>query len=636
MCGIVGFTRDETRPLAADAAIVRRMLDAIPYRGPDDDGIQVEGKFAFGHLRLAIVDLAGGHQPRFDASTGDAFIFNGEIYGYKALATELSNEGVALIDRSDTEVLFRLLQRDGVAATLEKIDGMFAFAFFDGRTGRLHLVRDRFGEKPLYYIESNGTLVFGSEPRAVLNHPLAQALPVDSGSIASYLIFEYLPGGRSLRSGLHKLAAGHHLTFMPGGRSQIACYWQPSPDEGGLARVGEGENERLERLDALLDTSVRDRLIADVPVGLFLSGGVDSSLLAAYVSKHAPGLSTFTVSMPQSSYDEAPAAVALANTLGLHHEVIALDDAALIQAFDAIVARMDDPLADSSLLATWIVSRAARRHVTVALGGDGADELFAGYMNFPTNRAAHLLASIPPIAGRAMRTLLTAIPHNSSYMSFDFLFRQLSQGFGVEPARQWAAFMGPFAPEELDELWQPEARLAASASSYDVIGARLSERENLSWSTSELIYLFATTYLPEDILHKLDRASMYVSLEVRTPFLSRAFAEYAMSLPASDKLRGRETKYLLKKLALRYLPRETVMRKKHGFAVPLSRLLRGPLREAVGEALLGQASPLREWFRCDTIERIWTQHQSAVRDHRKKLWTLFCLSTALTNTTSSR
>jgi asparagine synthase (glutamine-hydrolysing) len=630
VCGLVGFTRDRTQLAEADAAIVRRMLAPIAYRGPDAESVHVRGAIAVGHLRLAVVDLAGGRQPRVDDATGDALIFNGEIYGYKALAAQLSSAGVELLDQSDTEVLFRLLQRNGVPATLEKIDGMFAFAFFEGRTGKLHLVRDRFGEKPLYYAERDGTLIFASEPRAVLSHPLARALPVNASAIATYLAFEYLPGTRSLRTGLCKLAAGHRLIFMPGGRAETVCYWRPDPDESGAARTNENEAARLERLETLLDSAVRDRLVADVPVGVFLSGGVDSSLIAAYVAKHTPGLTAFTVSMPQENYDEAPAAMALANSLGLDHEVITLDDAALLQAFDSVTARMDEPLADSSLLATWIVSRAARSRVTVALGGDGADELFAGYINFPTNRLASLLARVPPAAGRALRALLSAIPHDNSYMSTDFLLRQISLGFGVDPSRQWAACMAPFAQEELNRLWQPDARVVPD----DPIGESLQARGEKPWSTSELSYLFATTYLPEDILQKVDRASMYVSLEVRTPFLGRAFAEYALSLPGRDKLNGFKTKHLLKKLALRHLPRETVERKKHGFAIPLGRLLRGRLREAVGEALLGQASLLRQWFQRDMIEDLWTQHQSGTRDHRKKIWTLFCLSTALTNTAS--
>jgi asparagine synthase (glutamine-hydrolysing) len=631
VCGIVGFSRDPGRPLAEDAAIIRTMLLPIAHRGPDGEGVHVAGPIAFGHLRLAIIDLNGGRQPRVDPETGDALVFNGEIYGYAALAAELAANGVTLEDDSDTEVLFRLLQRGGIEKTLETIDGMFAFAFYEGATRRLYLARDRFGEKPLYYLEREGTFVFGSEPAAVLSHPVSRSLPVDLGAVATYLAFEYLPGPRSLRAGLRKLPPGHYLVHTPEG-THVTPYWRPDPDERGSAQANASETEKLDRLDALMDDGVRARLVADVPVGVFLSGGIDSSLVAAYVARHAPGLTAFTVKMPEASYDETPAAVALARALGLAHEIIPLDETALLAAFAAVTARMDEPFADASLLPTWALARATRERVTVALGGDGADELFAGYISFKANRAARALALLPPGLGKLMRSLLARLPQKSSYMSADFLLRQLSQGFGVEPARQWAACMAPFADEELDLLWVPEARREAAATSDDIIGKLIGARGGRSWSTAELIHLFSRTYLPDDILHKVDRASMYVSLEVRAPYLGRSFAEYAMSLPSRDKIRGLQAKYLFRKLALKHLPREIVERPKHGFAVPLARMLRGPLKAPVGEAILGAASPLGDWFRRETIERLWREHQSGSRDHRKKIWTLFCLATAVENT----
>jgi asparagine synthase (glutamine-hydrolysing) len=627
MCGIVGFSRDPARPVDADCSIVRRMLGPIAHRGPDEDGIHVAGSVAFGHLRLSIVDLTGGHQPRVDPVTGDALIFNGEIYGYPALAAELTAVGVNLADRSDTEVLFRFLQRTGIEATLERIDGQFAFAFFEGRTGRLHLARDRFGEKPLYWWVRDGNLVFGSEPAAVLAHPAARGLPIDLGAVHKFLHYEYLPGTHGFHRDLRKLAPGHVLTWS-GGSAHIRSYWRPQPDEAGAARAGESEAVKLDRLDALLDASVRDRLVADVPVGVFLSGGIDSSLVAALVGKHAPGLTAFTVRMPEATYDETPAARALARSLRLTHEVIELDDAAIAQAFEAIVAKLDEPFADASMLPTWVLCRAARTRVKVALGGDGADELFAGYISFKADRAAHALGMVPGWVGRACRRLLSALPQGGAYMSADFLLRQLSQATGLPPARQWAACMAPFAPEELDQLWRPDMRALAQASAEDPISDLLGGR---SWSTAELIRLFASTYLPEDILLKVDRASMYVSLEARAPYLGRAFAEYAMTLPSRDKLRGLSTKHLFRKLALRHIPREIVERKKHGFAAPLSRLLRGALREPVGAALLDRGSPLSQWFDRGEIERLWSAHQAG-RDQRKKIWTLFTLATAARNT----
>jgi len=626
MCAIVGFTRDPTRPIEPDSSFVRGMLAPVAHRGPDADGVYVEGPIALGHLRLSIVDLSGGHQPRVDAVTGDALIFNGEIYGYSELALELTSAGFNLADHSDTEVLFRLLQRKGVEATLEKIDGMFAFAFFEAQTGRLHLVRDRFGEKPLYWCVRDRTLLFGSEPAAILAHPLARCLPIDLGAIHKFLCFEYLPGARGFHQDLCKLAPGHVLTWRDG-MINLRSYWRPEPDEAGNSRASESQADKLNRLDDLLDATVRDRLVADVPVGVFLSGGIDSSLVAALVGKHAPGLKAFTVRMSEASYDETPAARALAQSLHLSHEVIELDDQAILAAFDAFIAKMDEPFADASLLPTWVLCRAARQHVTVALGGDGADELFAGYISFKANRAARSLGMLPGWIGRACRQALAKMPDNGSYMSANFLLRQLSQSLGLLPAYQWVACMAPFAPEELERLWRKDVRALAEEKAEDPISDLISKRNGQNWSTAELIYLFSSTYLPEDVLLKIDRSSMYVGLEMRAPFLGRAFAEYAMSLPSHDKINGLTTKYLFRKLALRHVPHEIIERKKHGFAVPLSRLLRESLKAPVEAALLDQGSPLHQWFHRSEIERLWASHQSGY-DHRKKIWTLFSLAAA--------
>jgi asparagine synthase (glutamine-hydrolysing) len=630
MCGIAGFTRDPTRPVDAEFAIVRRMLGPIAHRGPDEDGVHVSGPVAFGHLRLAIIDLGGGHQPRVDVVTGDALVFNGEIYGYAALAAELTAAGVNLIDRSDTEVLFQLLKRRGVNATLEKIDGMFAFAFYEGSTGRLYLARDRFGEKPLYWCRRDGVLIFGSEPSAIAAHPLACNLPIDLGAVHTFISYEYLPGTRGFHRCLRKLAPGHVLTWS-GGAVDIRAYWVPEPDETGVARAGETEAQKLDRLDVLLDTTVADRLVADVPVGVFLSGGIDSSLVAALVGRHAPGLTAFTVKMPDASYDETPAARALAQSLGLAHEVIELNDTVILSAVETLTGKLDEPFADPSILPTWVLCRAARQHVKVALGGDGADELFAGYISFKANRGARALAATPGWIGRASRAVLAAMLHSDSYMSGDFLLRQLSQAAGLPPARQWVACMAPFAPEDLDRLWRPEVRSVAELSAEDPLGDLLTARGGRAWSLAELIHLFVSTYLPEDILLKVDRSSMYVSLEVRSPFLGRAFAEYAMSLPSRDKLKGITSKHLFRKLAVRHIPRDIVERKKHGFALPLSRLLRGCLREPVSAALLDRGSSLHEWFNRREIERLWLAHQAGY-DHRKKIWTLFTLAAAAERT----
>lgn len=609
MCGIVGFA-----PAGTDAgAVIRRMAGAIAYRGPDGDGAFVEPAVAVGHRRLAVIEPGGGAQPRVEG--GDVLVFNGEIYGYRALADELAASGVALADRSDTEVLFRLLRRDGLRRTLERIDGMFAFAWRDGRSGALHLARDRFGEKPLFWAERAGTLVFASEVKALRRHPLLADMGLDPAAVDAYLALEYVPWDGTGFAGIRRLPPGHLLTFA-GGRATVERYW--SPRIGGAAPVAD-EGEALERLDALLSRSVRERLVADVPVGVFLSGGVDSSLIAAMAGRHAAGTTAFTVRMPEASHDETPYAEAVARHCGLRHEIIDLTEADLLSAFTAVAENLDEPMADASLLPTWLVCRAARREVTVALGGDGADELFAGYPNFQAYRAARLMAALPAGGGAGLRRLLGLLPASSGYMGLDFKLRQLTQGFGRPPCEQSLLWMSPFAPDERAALWRREMRPDARPFAF------LGRLDLAAKGIEQLMELMTVTYLPGHVLAKVDRASMYNSLEVRAPFLGRDVAEFAMALPAAYKIRGLSTKHLLKRLAVRYVPRDVVYRRKHGFAPPLARLLRGPLAAPVRDVLLDAGNPVAGWFRRDAIERLLAEHAGGRADHRKKLWTLFVL-----------
>jgi asparagine synthase (glutamine-hydrolysing) len=629
MCGIAGFVRQPTSSEEHDARVLRSMLAPITHRGPDHSGIHVNRELALGYVRLAIIDLQGGQQPRVDPGTGDVLVFNGEIYGHAALASRLHAAGVQLTDKSDTEVLFRLLQREGIHKTLESIDGMFAFAFYEARSDRLYLARDRFGEKPLYYLHDTQWFVFGSEPSAIFAHTSARDLAVDLNALATYLHFEYWPGARSLFRNLHKLPPGHLLTYAAG-RIELTRYWRPEIEEAGLVHAA--QDEKLANLDARLNDSVKARLVADVPVGVFLSGGIDSSLIAALVAKYSSGLTAFTISLPDSTYDEAPSARMFTQALGLRHRVIRLGDAELHEAFDIVTAKMDEPLADSSLLLTMALCKAARQEVTVALGGDGADELFGGYISFKANHAANFLGAVPRTLGRLARGGLERL-ENSSYMSAPFLLRQLSQACGLAPQNQWVACMAPFAPEELAALWRPDVGRSPT-DCVDPMASLLASRSQKRWSTAELLYLFTQTYLPEDILQKVDRASMYASLEVRSPYLSRKFSEYSLQLPSADKVGFLSSKRLFRKLACRYIPREIVYRKKHGFAAPLARLLRGQLQAPVGETILDFHSPLREWLQAHEIERLWRAHQSGSRNYAKKIWTLFCLATALNNTRS--
>jgi asparagine synthase (glutamine-hydrolysing) len=619
MCGIAGFTN----PAPGAHHILAEMNAALGHRGPDGSGVFVDDGIALGHTRLAIIDVSGGAQPRVDQASGDALVFNGEIYGYRALAAELRGCGVPLRDRSDTEVLFQLIRREGVRSAVEQIDGMFAFAFRDGATGALYLVRDRFGEKPLYYGMLGEEIVFASEVAALQCHPGFSDVMPDRMAAYNFLLYEYLPGTESGWQGIAKLEPGTILTAKDG-EIAIEQYWRPSLASVGCA--GDREAEAEDRLEELLSASVRDRVVADVRVGVFLSGGLDSSLITALALKASPDLTAFSVRIGRDSFDEIPHAVEVARHLGVRHHVVALDDSDLMAAFDAIGEKLGEPLADSSLLPTYLVCRAARSLMTVALGGDGADELFLGYPNFAVQRFAQAMRFIPASAAGLVDRAINALPGDENYMNHRFLATQLAQGFGAAATRQSFLWMAPFGPNRMAGLWRPSAlpEAAIRGDAFAAVDRRAAEAGKVT-GVERLAYQFLTTYLPEDILTKTDRASMFNSLEVRAPFLSRALAEYVCRLPTGLKLRRGVKKYILKRLACRYLPERIVHRKKHGFAVPIGSLIRTLFWTQCRDVLMSAGNPVAEWCRRDAIEALLTEHASGRIDHGKKLWALYIL-----------
>ena len=611
MCGIAGFTQ----PGLQARGQLQAMLDAIAHRGPDGSGLFLDGGLALGHCRLAIIDLGGGRQPRVDAATGDALSFNGEIYGHRLLAEDLARSGVVLRDRCDTEVLFQLIRRDGLHAAVERIGGMFAFAYRDGRSGDIHLVRDRYGEKPLYYGVAGSQLVFGSEAGAILAHPAFRHAAPDQAAAYQLLQFEYVPGEASGWAGIRKLRPGTMLRFA-NGRAEVAEYWRPQV--GGGPRVSDGE--AVNRLDALLQGAVERQGLADVPLGVFLSGGLDSSLLTAIAARRNPGITAFTVSVGGHGFDETHHAVAVARHLGVAHQVVRLDEADVLTAADAVQAALSEPLADSSLLPTWLVCRAARECMKVALGGDGADELFAGYPNFQAQRLAGLMRLLPVASGTALSAALGRLPVRGGYMSWPFKLAQLSQGFGQAPSRQSAYWMAPFGPAAMTRLWSADV-------DQDALLEQAFPAIEPHPGADALLRSFLTGYLPDDILMKTDRAAMFNGLEVRAPFLDRDLAEYASALPTRLKLRGGVGKWALKQVARRYLPDRIVHRRKHGFGVPIGALLRTVLRERCMDTILSRRNPVAAWFNPAEIERLAGEHMSGARDHGKRLWALHILFT---------
>lgn len=612
MCGIAGFTGagpDRAR-------IAARMIDAIGHRGPDARAVHVAAGIALAHARLAVVDLSGGAQPMVDPATGDTLVFNGEIYGFHALAEALTARGVALRDRSDTAVLFALLQAGGVDEAIRRAEGMFAFAWWHAASRTLTLARDRFGEKPLYWARAGADLVFGSEAAAILAHPALAGTCPDRDAAAALLQFEYLPGTWSGWQGIEKLPPANTLTWHDG-TAIVRRYWTPPLPDGGEP----GEAEAADQLDHALRQAVRRQVVADVPLGVFLSGGLDSSLITAIAAQLAPGITALSVRAGGGDFDETPHAVAVARHIGVAHRTVDLSTADLDAALDTIADRLSEPLADSSLLPTFLVCKAARETMTVALGGDGADELFAGYPNFQVQRFAPIMQAFPPALGAMVTRVLDTLPPARGYMSFRFRLAQLAQGFGTRADAQSYLWMAPFGPARARRLWR---EMPSADRLFDAVlqpGATAMHPDGVEC----LLHRFLLTYLPDDILTKTDRAAMFNSLEVRAPFLDVQFASLAARLPRQLKIGPLGPKHILKQVALRYLPRDIVLRKKHGFAIPVGELLRGRFRQRLTDTLLSRANPVADWFERSEIEALLRAHFDGRTDGGKRLWALFVL-----------
>ncbi|MDH3703835.1 MAG: asparagine synthase (glutamine-hydrolyzing) [Alphaproteobacteria bacterium] len=618
MCGIVGFTRPDLR----GEDIIRAMMAAIRHRGPDDQDIRVDEQFACGHLRLTIIDPVGGRQPRHDPDTGDMLVFNGEIYDYTSHAARLAEQGVPLRDKSDTEVLFQMIRRNGVEQTLRSLDGMFAFAYRDGATGQVTLARDKFGEKPLFYAHIRGQLIFASEIKALRRHPVCSALGFDFDAIGQYLTFDYVPAPRTGFQAIRKLLPGHLLQF-DGQETDLKPYWDMPFQDGDHHKTvrKRGEEAAIDDLDARLRRSIESRLVADVPVGIFLSGGIDSALIAALARDYAPGIAAYTIKLPGDGYDETPYAARVAGQFGLTHHVREVSGTDVLDALDKIEALQDEPFSDPSIVPTYLLCETARQGVKVALGGDGGDELFAGYINFQANRHARLMAHIPGGLAAALRRLTGILPASDRYMGLSFKLAQLSQGFGRPERHQPFLWMAPFDQTARARLLTGDLEAREQFEPIDQWIAQQGPMDPLD----ELQFLFSRIYLPDGILTKVDRASMYNSLEVRAPFLAPAVAECALGLPPEWRLNGSKTKYLLRKLALRYLPPDIVTRRKHGFGLPVASMLRGALRERVHDVLLDATNPLAGCFVRREVEALLAQHMAGSADHRKRLWSLYCL-----------
>jgi len=591
------------------------MLARVAYRGPDDDVVVCHGQIVLGHNRLSIMEPQGGQQPRINENTGSALIYNGEIYNHRKFDDGIRGQ---LRDHCDTESLFWLLQQHGVVDTLRMVDGMFAFAWYDAADDTLYLARDRFGQKPLFYSVVDGELVFASEIKALRGHPGLASVAPDLDALMLYLMMEYLPGPASGLEGVFELPAGHVLTWRAG-KAEISDWRKP----GAIGRDVEIDDaQAVAALDAHLSKAVGEELVADVPVGVFLSGGLDSSLVAAMAKRHKSDISTFTVKFPFASFDESRHAEAVAEHIGTDHTTVELGQQNCLDGIDRLLANLDQPFADSSFLPSILLCQATREFVTVALGGDGADELFLGYPNFRVLKAAPMMALMPEVAGRILRSLAGFMPGSDEYMNRSFLLRQLSYGFGKAPDQQSPYWMAAVPPHAQQQLWRGQEDVENRIASLLREQAPATAGQSLLEGCQQH---FISAYLAHDILTKMDRASMYASLEVRSPFLSNVVSDYALSLPINLLMRGGKGKFILGEMARSYLPASTVARKKHGFALPVSALLRTDLRDLASGILLDPSNAMYEHIDYDIVQTWWTLHVDAGRDFGKSLWALLML-----------
>jgi asparagine synthase (glutamine-hydrolysing) len=616
MCGIAGVV-SAGRPPEPD--LLEGMAKAITHRGPDDGGVFTDGPCGLSFRRLSIIDLSGGHQPM---TIGPAtVVFNGEIYNFKDLRHELTVKGEVFGTQSDTEVLLRAYLRFG-DQFLSRIDGMFSLAIWDSRTRCLLLARDRFGKKPLYWWKgADGTLVFGSEVKSLLQHPLVPRA-LDPAALRRYLAFEYVPTPDCIFQGVHKLPEGHALTLSDGRLTEWPYYVLPSGHGrvGLETLVGVGVEEAAQTLRTELERAVERRLVSDVPLGIFLSGGIDSTAVTALAARATGKVKTFSIAFSEGSFDESGFARLAAQRLGTDHHEERLSPSAALELVPKLAEQLDEPFADPSYLPTWLLSRFTRRHVTVALGGDGADELFAGYDTFLAHAPGLLASRLPKLAVTGLQRAAGLLPTGSGYMSFDFRVRQFLKGAGFSPEHRHQAWIGAMTPEAVNALLVPSLRGDDVYAPLDRFRVARGER---GLDFVQRFYL--SFYLRDDILVKVDRASMAASLEVRAPFLDTRVVELALSLPWLLKLRGTGRKWLLKRALRGVVPDEVLDRQKHGFAIPVSEWLKGPLRPLLEDLLDERSVRDAGLFEFSEVRRLIDEHQLGLRDHRKPLWTLLQL-----------
>lgn len=626
MCGIAGIFHIETaKPV--DPTRVRRMIDAMPHRGPDGSGVWVGPGVGLGHRRLSIIDLAGSAQPMANPDQSLVVTYNGEIYNFAEIRAELEQRGYRFRTNGDTEVILHAYRQWGEAC-LARFDGMFAFALYDKGTQSLWLARDRLGVKPLYYAPlSDGSVIFGSELKALLAHPLLRREP-DPTAVEDYMALGYVPDDACIVAGVRKLGAGEHLRLVRGqGLPAPQRWWDVSFAERSSAKP-----EALrEELTELMRRAVRSRMVADVPLGAFLSGGVDSSSVVALMAEASPrAVQTCTIGFDVESLDERRHADHVARRFATDHRmrIVSPDDYGLL---DTLVAHFDEPFADASALPTYRVCQLAREEVTVALSGDGADEAFAGYRRQRFQyREDKLRALLPDAIRRPLFSALGRLYPKADWAPRMFRAKATFLEMGMSSGEAYARAVGVTPPEMRRRLYGADFARAVNGHRAEDRIVRAMENAPARDPLDRAQYADLKIWLPGDILTKSDRMSMAVGLEAREPLLDHRLVEFAARLPVGQRIHGNSGKYLMKRAMEAYLPHDILYRDKMGFVTPISDWFRGPLADEATGVATRSALAQSGWFDPAAMVRAAEEHKAGLADHGRLLWQLLVLDKSLT------
>jgi asparagine synthase (glutamine-hydrolysing) len=630
MCGLCGFILDgSSSDQQQFIKIINVMTERLSHRGPDELGIwsDPDAGVYLGHRRLSIIDLSSrGRQPMISNCGNYVITYNGEVFNYKELRIQLLQEGYSFTGGSDTEVVLAACVVWGVRNAIERLIGMFAFSLLDRRERRLSLVRDRIGIKPLYWHFTSGRIAFASELKAL------RAMPdwkpeVDRHALASYLRHAYVPTPATIYSGVSKLPPGSILTWMPGQSPEIEQYWNPL-SQNDLSNHSMSDDEAIDTLDTLLGDAIKRRMISDVPLGAMLSGGVDSSVVTALMQKHSERpIKTFSIGFNESGYNEAGYASQVARHLGTEHSELYVEPKHALDIIPRLPEIYDEPFADASQIPTFLISELLRKHVTVALSGDGGDELFAGYTRY---QWAGKFAYIAKLLPASLRNYFTNVINKYSPQQWNNVLNRLPQNMRPSHAGDKLykiASILPLTNEQdiycrLVSQWPDPAYIMDNANEMKTALSNEYLNTLIPDYISRMQYLDLVTYLPDDILVKVDRASMAVGLEARVPLLDHRIVEFAWAQPLNRKMRSGRGKWLLRQVLYRYVPASIVDRPKMGFGVPIDKWLRGPLKEWAQDLL--SAERLRDdgLFTVSNVQKCLQEHMSGHRNHQNRLWVL--------------